>query len=588
MPTPSMNCAPPATYAEIFFVQRAMELLNAHSIDSYRLPLHNPKTLIKEIASVIQSLHSDELPRDEYAWVLVEEAVAIFNQKHHISFKSINEEYFKKVLRDKNVGLKRVFYACAILLNDNKRYGFVLAEKIKKEITDINALTNPTPENLNTLNDLTSYFLIELREMGYSKPYLYKFVKSIFYFITDVLPFNGKLAIILSLLNRPKENFEIVVGLQLKTNVSNQLQMLDPSIQRVDSGGIMAIISRTNERVRSYFSAHPETSFFRIEAKCYDYYSASIQVRKNLKITLDSLFMGYSGDNFEFNPRCVVIGSRNPNMAGVHFLHYQLEGYYTSSQRMYKVFSDRIKSIKDKGVLLDSLNRIEGALRYFRLGSGVDELDSKLMNYWIGMEYFFSTSDSKSSKTKRMRDFFKVLHGRIYYKRLLNDFHQKIRSHQISSLVTNYQENLKYLLDIRNLEIISQNRSSPLIAYRAYRLKEKVFNSKALTEDIKRHAKRLEWNLLRIYRQRNSIVHSANSDTNILDITSHLKYYLIFAINSAVDYLNISKLDINMDGKLTLDDYFLSSETEYENLISDKDLNIEKILKIRNPLEFLS
>lgn len=573
------------TKAELFFIERSQELLSSESIETYRLPLHNPKTILRELAMVIKGFHSGEIPKDDYAKLLADEVSTIYKSETYINFKSIGLKSLNAAL--KNYFLPEIFYSATLILEENKDYVQTLTTQLRTTITYLNGQPAFDPNDLEELNQVIKFFLIELHNLGYSKQYLHRFITGIFNH-PDAGTFQDRLSIIESLITRDLESFRIIVGFVIKPVIVEQLEILDPELKKVDASRISDIIKETNSKVRQFFSNHPDNTFYEVEIKDRDYYSASNQVRKNLQLVLDVLHMGYSGEEFSLNSKCIVIGAVQPKRASIHNLSYQLDGFFKNDQHLYKQFSERIKSIKEKDLAPETLNRIESALRYLRLGSHVKELENKLLNYWIGMEYFFASNDAKHSKTLRMREYFKRIHGKIYIKRLLLDFHQSINNFGLNGLVQNYNDDLAYLTIEANFQAIEANVASPALSFRAFSLRKKLFNRKALSDDLKRHVLKLEWNLVRIYRIRNSIVHSAAVDANILDVTSHLRYYLIFAINSAIDYFNNAPIDVNQDGKYNLEDYFLINKVELDNLIVDDTLSVSRLLDIRNPIEFLS
>jgi hypothetical protein len=540
---------------------------------------------LEELSLVVKGYNSSEITNEEYANQLADEATVLFKNATYLEFKSISLKSLQIAL--KNHKLQDILYISSIILSENQNYLEKLYQKVRAIITSTNSLPTITPANFDELNEVLKYLLIELHQSGYSKAYLHFFISAIFHSSTAGT-FENRLNIIGSLISRPRENYQVIVGFVITPTISTQLEILDPALVKINSAQIQEISEATNRKVKDFFLQFRDTTFYKVELSDRDYYSASNQVRKNLQLVLDVLHMGYSSEEFMLNPKCVVIGSVNPRMAGIHNLNYQLEGYFKNDQELYRQFSERIKSIKEKGLSQESLVRIEAALRFLRLGSSVKELENKLLNYWIGMEYFFSSSDAKTSKTNRMREFFKRIHGKVYFKRLLLDFHQSIKSFSLGPSVANFGENLVYLTAQASFQTIEANPASPLLAYRAYRLSQKLFTKKTLSDELLRHATKLEWNLLRIYRVRNAVVHSAAVEANILDITSHLRYYLIFVINSAVDYLDNNPVDINKDGKLNLDDYFLVNKVEFDDLIVDDALDVQRLIKIRNPIEFLS
>jgi hypothetical protein len=573
------------TIAELFFIERSQELLSSETIETYRLPLHNPKTLLRELNSVIKGYNASEIQREEYAILLADEASALFKTETYLQFNLILLKSLQIALTKHS--LQDIYYSSSMVLAENENYVTALFSKLRSIITSINGQTTFHPANLKELNEVIKYLFVELHQLGYSKAYLYRFTTGIFKSPTAG-SFHDRLGIIQSLITRPLEDYQIIVGFVIKPTLAAQLEILDPELTKVDASEISKIIKATNPKIREFFSQLPDNTFYKVDLQSRDYYTASNQVRKNLQLTLDVLYMGYSGEEFALTSRCIVIGSVNPRMAGIHNLNYQLEGHFKNDQQLYRLFSERIQAIKEKNLTPETLIRIESALRYLRLGSSVKELENKLLNYWIGMEYFFASNDSKNSKTSRMREFFKRMHGKIYFKRLFLDFHQAVKAFSLQTAIRNFNEDLSYLKDVANFQTIEANTVSPVLAFRAYMLRGKIFDRKTLVMDLQRHTLKLEWNLMRIYRIRNAIVHSAMGDTNILDITSHLRYYLIFAINSAVDHFNNDPMDINNDGKFDLDDYFLINKVEYENIIIDDSLNVERLLRVRNPIEFLS
>lgn len=585
MQIPKIDAALSPTFAETFLIERTIELLSSASIESYRLPLHNPRTILIEITSVIRSYQQSEITKDEYANLLADEVYTIFKHETYLTFNSISRKFLEAALKKRS--LNDIYYAANLILSHNTTYITDLFNKMTSLIGELNAKPNLIPADFSELNEVLKYFLIELRELGYSKAYLYRYITAIFYSATAGT-FQERVNLVRRLIIRDKEHFSVIIGFVIKPDISSQLEILDPTLQKVNPQEIPVIIQRTNKRVRDFFSQSPDNTFYRIELESPDYYSASNQVRKNLQLVLDVLYMGYSGEEFALNPKCVVVGNVNAKLAGVHNLNYQLEGYFNNNQDLYRQFSEKITSIKERNISAETLTRIDAALRYLRLGSEVREVENKLLNYWIGMEYFFASNDSTNSKTDRMRDYFKRIHGKIYFKRLLLDFHRNIRLHALHGTLANYNDDLNYLSAASTFTQIETNTASPLLAFRACKLRERLFDRKKLTDDLKRHVSKVEWNLVRIYRLRNAIVHSAKGGTNILDITSHLRYYLIFVINSAIDYMNNNPVDINKDGIITLEDYFLVNKIEYENLIMDDSVTVESLLRIRNPIEFLT
>jgi len=108
-----------------------------------------------------------------------------------------------------------------------------------------------------------------------------------------------------------------------------------------------------------------------------------------------------------------------------------------------------------------------------------------------------------------------------------------------------------------------------------------------LAEAIIKHRKNLDWHLTRIYRIRNEIVHDAAIHLNIESITGNLKYYLTYILNGLIDYLDNAPLDINSDGFITIEDYFLLQEIRY-NSLNTSGFNLEVLMNEKSVAEIFS
>ena len=102
-----INILTPLTRAELFFVEKSGELLLKDTIDTYRLRLNNPRTILLELIQIISLIENKSL-KDKYGKVLAEEAVELLREEEILGFSSINKGYALKVLS--STELKSIFY----------------------------------------------------------------------------------------------------------------------------------------------------------------------------------------------------------------------------------------------------------------------------------------------------------------------------------------------------------------------------------------------------------------------------------------------------------------------------------------------
>ena len=79
-------------------------------------------------------------------------------------------------------------------------------------------------------------------------------------------------------------------------------------------------------------------------------------------------------------------------------------------------------------------------------------------------------------------------------------------------------------------------------------------------------------------------MHNAAIKNGIYTNSAHLKYYLTFILNSILDFMAENAIDVDNDGKISIDDYFIAQEILFGCLQKEK---LEKYIEVEIPLNFL-
>ena len=111
----------PISNIQKLFISKGSELLYKGSLDSYRLKLHNPKTVIEELLSVCKSSF---LINNDYAQASASELTTLLNEENDgLKFVKVNRKYFLELLKNtKKENYNRIIQACKLVLSDNKNY----------------------------------------------------------------------------------------------------------------------------------------------------------------------------------------------------------------------------------------------------------------------------------------------------------------------------------------------------------------------------------------------------------------------------------------------------------------------------------
>lgn len=154
----------------------------------------------------------------------------------------------------------------------------------------------------------------------------------------------------------------------------------------------------------------------------------------------------------------------------------------------------------------------------------------------------------------------------------------------ISNKIEGYADDLEYLRNYKVYDQIAQESPSILLKLRAKEFQKWSENPSKIKGRLHSHQETLNWNISRLYRLRNEIVHNAAVKSDINPNVSHLKYYLTFVLNSMLEFLSGFPSDIDSDGKITIEDYLISQEIMLESL---NEKPIIEYIKVKNPIEML-
>ena len=121
----------------------------------------------------------------------------------------------------------------------------------------------------------------------------------------------------------------------------------------------------------------------------------------------------------------------------------------------------------------------------------------------------------------------------------------------------------------------------PIIRNRVWQAYHEIFKSKRkVKKEISRYRQRITWHIQRLYRLRNSIIHSGNADANIRILIEHLHSYVEDLL------LEIIRKMTQKNNLVSIDDVFIEAQVELDILEAESGMDIPlnevEILKLLN------
>lgn len=575
---------------EQIFIEKGLELLFKNTIDSFRLRLHNPKTLLEELVSVCQSSISGILTNNDYADSTSKELKkTIDDDNDGLIFNKVSKKHFLKIItklqrKDYNLAIQ----SSSLILKENLRYAHNLLEKIIEYSSSFSTIVNDDSpqyhEEMNRINKkiivLLNHLLVELINKGYSKKYLYNFFQTTFVRnVSSTSLFEDRINIFKTLLDKEDEEFTIVYLIQGNSFRFSEFKKIDESYGKVNRRFRSILKDQISTKAYSFLEQHKEDNLLYVKLKSKDYFRAIELSLEKMSKDLDIYHLGFNDHFVKIGPQCCVIGENQPLKASTFPSNFHIDGYTRSNAEIFEILLEKIKKISQNNVDKDSYDKIISAIRYYRTGSESPELETKLLNYWIGLEYIFTSYNSDQKTIDRIRHYFPICHSVVYAKRNLYDFHKTLNRLNVNTSITNYAENLDYLKEHFTYTTVYSNSTNQLLKFRTIYFQKWFEEPNKIDFALKRHSDNLYWNLTRLYRIRNEIVHNAAIKNGIYTHISHMKYYLSFILNSILDFMAEEPADLNNDGKITIEDYFITQEIIFGSLKGEK---LEEFMKIEN------
>lgn len=565
---------------QLFFKRRMVELMNSHTLDSYRVRTNNSLAILRELSYVLRSWVDGNVKRFETVEYCIDECKSLLNNDQFINndnniktvFLEVLNDYVKESKSKKDELIidkseKLIFWADEIYNTNDSSYLGVLLNAIRSlvmaddEFQDEDFMTR-----FSSFDSLLSSFACELLRRGYSKVFLYKYFKTMSV-NRNHLPFEVSFNRMYDkFINPNSNNYKVIIRLEFNTK-----QAADIATDHLDS--LLEIIPEETagiDKLPNYYrNGIGNIRFFIIDEEALDSHSAAIKANDELQIQLDSqqehikdmklpsqaLVLQNVGDDIKLmTERFFILDT------GGEFMRFE-------ENRLHQ----ELENIRNNNIEKDVKDRLMASLRHLRIGDGQTDIDQQFVNYWIALEFMFSSSSKNDNTYQRIKDHLVSILSTCYLKRnLLYIKNWLVKTNLIlegDDIVATIN-NDGFVNDLENI----------LLKYRMKKLKSHIINRDSIKKYVDLHKSNLLQHLSRIYRLRNELVHEAAIKQDIVNVTSNLRFYLVFVINQMVGFFSDVEND---ESKKTMLKFFWNYEKHEMLILKSQDRN-EKLKSIMN------
>ncbi|OTN77754.1 hypothetical protein A5886_002855 [Enterococcus sp. 8G7_MSG3316] len=587
-----------STDGEIIFVQKFTEVLYHDSFHSYKYMLHNSYTLIEEILHTLEDVYAHIISVNHLRKLI--EELKYFSDKDII----LNQEfpqvgYIIRSLKEKTLKEEEPYSLRNLEFKLKGIFDELQHSYFKKLITQLKNEIDKQSVDVDAISDLTQYLVSHcITKFGIHSRSLTYIMKTIFVSTNprDKQPsFDDKWLIFISFLESKKyeEQMDAYVLVRPLTDKISADILSDIGVKYMSRTDLEQI-NFVNEKEALNRLGDATYISYRGLVKKENLYASINEVMEIIEQELS--IAAFNNEPVYLDKTSVIVLIKTTDEAYKIIAKDRL--FNISSNRKRNIVSNGFsqikmsidtKSIKDK-------ERIYSSLKNYSMGQSSFSTETSFIMYWSSLENLLKVG-SYRSVNDYLAHSVPTLMTLKYSRGLLENFFLDLIGIGIKEVVFSEDEfifhltypmsSLKmttFLKLVRtrkpsNLDLLLENYS--LLAYRWEKVKKLFSDDDELALTLMNHQKKIEWHILRLYRVRNKIVHSASTDNNILSLTQHLDFYtreIISEILNSIDCIKEKQLPAALMALDLKSDYL-----KYVLSNTKKNLNYDELNKILFP-----
>ena len=519
--------------ALLFFAQRMDELLFLYSLDTYKPSCLNAPFLVKEALSVVEEVENGVIDEsavktvlDELRWSLSSDLVAKKEIESDLSY------YFLDIGNSKTKDIKiRLELLSHKLKPHSYLYSAFSELKVaiaKKKKNDIDFLSNTITTTLinigvskRHLNDIINdYFFSDDGGQIESVDVIDDFIQK----LTPSLKEYEVCFTVSSLFSQVSD-----VSSVFNTVIYSTYQELSDGFH-VDSG-----LELANNQVFSVVK----------KVRSYDPYSAFESAESNIEKMANLYAIFHHKGTICWDKKAVIKDVEDNTVKTLLVQNNPIQnGFDLHPNKAARVLNDVIRNFRMDTD--ESFFKFDNVVDLHALASRSDSGTSQLVNIWISLETLTppSTSSSKIVNiSKKITPFLMLNYTTRLLQRINGDIYRWNRSEyrnilrkvEVDDGLGAYHKIAKFLMlpqydDLRS-DFYGKLDSFPLLRYRIFKLNEVFKSPKKLSSLLDRHLQKVEWQVRRIYRTRNMIVHAGKAPAYIATLVENSHDYLDQILN---------------------------------------------------------
>lgn len=558
--------------AVLFFAQSIEKLLNPNTDHINRLPVLNSYSLLYEYMKTFDLVENELIDKKHLEFISEE----LFDALEHdlIIDRILSKEQLSSINKKFN-SIKNEEKRTVILYLINQLYKF--NETAKDYILEMLRNTKNKNEIFLGLRSYLSYLI----GGGYSEDFIFNFCK---------IKFNNNKNVSMNTVEDFLSRFDFV---NQKFTVILPVNIEIKQFQKILEKRLPLSFSINKKSLGRFIYDSDKYVLISLPIEALDLNQASILAMNRLALfTRYYKFFSQSTIPF-FGKSCIVIdedsGERSFVKIRKNGLVYLSEEAEISKLQIGETAEGVITSLMTYENNVFPV--IDKAIMNYTNAYENKHLESSFLNFWAVLESLCEKKDI--SKIMQIEDNILPILSKDYYamifEALLRDVTDNIPKNQLEGFFNTYfNKSSINNLDFINLILLDEYKDArielnsflekyPFIRYNIFAINKRYEKLNSVKKDIERFETRLKWHLRRLYRARNTIIHSGETPKHLQYLTKHLMEYTSQVLSEILFNLTIRE-DINNVESLFIDvELFNSTIKTYLSKESKKNITREDI-----------
>ena len=569
----------------LFFAQLVDELLFDYSIPSNRISTLNSHYLCLDALSTITTISENGVPEGTLKPVLEELYRSLDTD---ITFKLCNENpmrYFVKCNNGKYIKAKQ---ASDLNYDEAKRIIIALYEKYFNDDWYVHSIIKNIKEIVikNSIDDwqnlfrLTKIFLTEIVNSGYSSRYIFEKLHYFFFSAKNEVLSPQLINNFFDVFDFKKKKYTIV----FKTIRENITFLETSATLKIEEN----FPRRTKAKKEKKFLMKDNNETYVVgEIEAVDPYTASKKIKNILKQHVS--FYKLYDHKCKFVIKDIKWGIYD-SADNFMIIEDDKSAVHKSKSLSKQEISNRLMvlqkaiEINMKRRNIEDIRSLYNAISFHSLSIESISEENQLLDMWAIFESLL-TIDNKTDRISQICSSISPVLKRKYFYSLFLQLAQDIKNYdkgeykKITGSLTVNDVTVKKICEFVLLDEYKQEREAfltksadfPLLIERVNYYNAMLATTSQVYHFIEKHSERVRWQIMRIYRNRNLIIHNGDSMPYLKLLVENLHAY----IDDFLDYTIQAAAD-----KWTIESMYqeaIVQESEWLNLFGGKKENISSI-----------